>query len=140
MNSVGEARPRAAAKRVARLRSPVIRQAIARTIRPPSSGNAGQVEDEHEHVDPSQPGEHGGGAGDVGALAADRIPKPVGPGDRDAGAGADERDHERHQRARGGDLELGPGESESAPIRATPPNSHRVISVIGIPRRIATSA
>ncbi len=33
-----------------------------------------------------------------------------------------------------------PGESLSRDIRATPPKSHRVISVIGIPRRLATAA
>ena len=38
---VGEPWPRRAATRVARLRSPVPLQAIARAIRPPSSGKAG---------------------------------------------------------------------------------------------------
>ena len=33
-----------------------------------------------------------------------------------------------------------PGVSLSLLIRATPPNSHSVISVIGIPRRFATTA
>ena len=33
-----------------------------------------------------------------------------------------------------------PAESESRLIRATPPNSHSVMSVIPMPRRIATRA
>ena len=33
-----------------------------------------------------------------------------------------------------------PGESVSRVIRAMPPNSHRVMSEIGIPRRTATTA
>ena len=110
---IGEALARASRRSwVARLRSPVTRQAIARAIRPPSSGKAGiRLKTRTRTLMLASQATHRQRAGDVGALVErHRVEEALlGAGERDAGSRAGGGDHKRHRRAGGGDPELDPG-------------------------------
>ena len=67
-------RPSRAAKRVALLRSPVRHQAIARAMRPPSSGKPGiRLKTSSSDVDEREPAEHGHRLARAAGVEAERV-------------------------------------------------------------------
>jgi hypothetical protein len=131
-----------AANRVARLRSPVIRQAIARAIRPPSRGKAGirlktkttafiVVNHPITAIGPET------SAPSSITIASQSAPPPAASAPIPASAIAIASVTAGPAAAI---LNSVPAESESRVIRAMPPKNHRVMSEIGIPARIATKA
>ena len=104
---VGEELAQRGAKRVPRLRSPVTLHAIARAIRPPSSGKAGtRLKTKQERVDRGQPAQQrerrayavrraSGAASSNGRCRPSRPPRPIAERD-------DQRASRRARRRRSG--------------------------------------
>ena len=143
MNTNEKTRPRVAAVRVARLRSPVMRHAIDLAMRPPSSGKAGiRLNDE------DRPALIEAIHASTATKPLETVPVLVGRARRNSSAPPTSAPTATQRIAipsvtRGpatATLNSVPGESESRSSLARPPKIHSVMLEMEMPRRRATNA